>query len=162
MVTVEPIRDPQKLAEIKRRLKRRDARYYAFFTLGLNTALRPGDLLKLKAGDVYDEFGKVKSLLYVTAQKTGKRHRIKLNDAAREALEHLWASAVRSRDKISFSRGRGNTLGGWSIGGAGKSDSLRGAMAGTHYARPGAIWPASTTESPLSSSRPSWGTLHQR
>ena len=92
MVTVEPIRDPQKLAEIKRRLKRRDARYYAFFTLGLNTALRPGDLLKLKAGDVYDEFGKVKSLLFVTAQKTGKRHRIKLNDAAREALEHLWAS----------------------------------------------------------------------
>ena len=52
MVTVEPIRDPQKLAEIKRRLKRRDPRYFCFFTLGLNTALRPGDLLRLKAGDL--------------------------------------------------------------------------------------------------------------
>jgi len=90
MTKVEPIRDPAKVAEIKRRLRRRDPRYYAFFTLGLNTALRPGDLLKLTAGDVFDGSGQVKSLLYMTAQKTGKQHRIKINDASREALEYLW------------------------------------------------------------------------
>ena len=91
MMAVEPIRDPQKLAAIKNRLRRENARYYAFFTLGVNTALRPGDLLKLKAKDVYhDESGTVRSHLYVKAEKTGKLHRIKINDAARDALEFLW------------------------------------------------------------------------
>jgi len=102
MTAVEPIRDPGKVAEIKRRLKRRDPRHYAFFTLGINTALRPGDLLRLKAGDVFSGSGQVKSLLYVTAQKTGKQHRIKLNDAAREALEYLWATygPLKPQDRL--------------------------------------------------------------
>ena len=102
MTAVEPIRDPGKVAEIKRKLRRSDARYYAFFTLGLNTALRPGDLLNLKAGDVFSESGHVKSRLYVTAQKTGKQHRIKLNDAAREALEYLWAKCgpLKPEDRL--------------------------------------------------------------
>jgi len=90
MMAVEPIRDPQKLTAIKNRLRRQSPRYYAFFVLGINTALRPGDLLRLRAGDVYDEAGNVKTYLYVRAEKTGKVHRIKLNGASREALEFLW------------------------------------------------------------------------
>jgi len=54
-MAVEPIRDLQKLTAIKNRLRHSSPRYYAFFTLGVNTALRPGDLLRLRAGDVYDE-----------------------------------------------------------------------------------------------------------
>jgi len=90
VMVVEPIRDPEKLTLIKRRLRRRNARHFAFFTLGVNTALRPGDLLKLKAGDVYGEDGKPRDVITVKAEKTGKTHRIKLNDAAKEALEALW------------------------------------------------------------------------
>jgi len=90
MNVVEPIRDPTKLAEIKRRLRRKNARHYAFFVLGINTALRPGDILKLRAGDVYREDGNVRDVLAVRAEKTGKLHRIKLNEAVKEALERLW------------------------------------------------------------------------
>ena len=93
MTKVEPIRDPQKLAAIKRRLRAANSRWYTFFVLGINTALRPGDLLRLRAGDLYERDGTVRLLLYVKAQKTEKTHRIKLNDAATEALEILWREA---------------------------------------------------------------------
>ena len=97
MEKVEPIRDPQKLAAIKARLRRRNPRHYAFFVLGINTALRPGDLLRIRAGDVY-EGGKVRPHLYIRSQKTNIPHRIHLNESCREALELLWATEGPFRD----------------------------------------------------------------
>jgi len=90
MEKVEPIRDPTKLAEIKSRLRRRNPRHYAFFVVGINTALRPGDVLRIRAGDVYEPNGKVKPHLYIRSQKTNKPHRILLNEACQEALAFLW------------------------------------------------------------------------
>ena len=90
MERVEPIRDPQKVAAIKARLRKRSPRYYAFFVLGINTALRPGDLLRIRAGDVYQDGGEVRGQLYIRSQKTNRAHRILLNDSCREALELLW------------------------------------------------------------------------
>jgi len=90
MERVEPIRDPQKLAAIKARLRRKSPRYYAFFVVGVNTALRPGDILGIRAGDVYRPDGSVQNHLYIRSQKTNRSHRILLNDSCREALEFLW------------------------------------------------------------------------
>lgn len=87
MNPVEPIRDLGKLLEIKRRLKRGNPRDYLLFTLGINTALRIGDLLSLRVCDVVDETGTVKEFLTLREKKTGKDKRIKLNDSAREAIE---------------------------------------------------------------------------
>ena len=86
MNPVEPIRDLGKLLEIKRRLKRGNPRNYLLFTLGINTALRIGDLLSLRVRDVVEN-GKVKEFLTLREHKTGKDKRIKLNDSAREAIE---------------------------------------------------------------------------
>jgi len=89
MNVVEPIRDRSKIDAIKWQLKD-NARYLCFFALGINTALRPGDLLALTAGDVYTAEGEVKTILNVRAQKTHKQQRIKINKSATEALSNLW------------------------------------------------------------------------
>ena len=91
MNAVEPIRDPRKVAAIKKMLKGQDhPRDYLLFVMGINTALRIGDLLRLRVGDVLDERGEVVEFLHVKEQKTGKSKRVKLNDSTREALRHYF------------------------------------------------------------------------
>ena len=51
MVVVQPIREKEKIQEIQNFL-RDNPRDYLLFVLGLNTALRIGDILRLKASDV--------------------------------------------------------------------------------------------------------------
>ena len=93
MNPVEPIRDLGKLLEIKHRLKRTNPRNYLLFTLGLNTALRVGDLLALRVEDVVDENGEVREFVTLREKKTGKDARIKLNEAAAEAIDFYLSSA---------------------------------------------------------------------
>ena len=94
MNPVEPIRDVGKIVEIKRRLRRRSPRDYLLFTLGINTALRISDLLSLRVCDVWEEeSGEVKNFLILRERKTGKDQRIKLNAAAREAIEFYLSQA---------------------------------------------------------------------
>jgi len=87
MEQVEPIRDPRKVAAIRAMLRGQDhPRDYVLFVLGLNTALRIGDLLALKVGDLLDERGEPREFIHVREQKTGKGKRIKLNRASRDAV----------------------------------------------------------------------------
>lgn len=92
MNPVEPIRDIGKIIEIKRRLQRRNPRDYLLFTLGINTALRISDLLSLRVHDVVEESGKVREFLTLREKKTGRDKRVKLNEAAREAIEFYLSS----------------------------------------------------------------------
>lgn len=55
MNKVEPIRDKNKIKEIKNILKKKSERNYMLFVLGINTGLRIGDLLSLKVEDVKDK-----------------------------------------------------------------------------------------------------------
>lgn len=94
MNSVEPIRDPRKIVAIKNMLKGQDRpRDYLLFTLGLNTALRIGDLLKLKVRDVLDEEGRIRDHIYLRESKTGREKRITLNRPAKEALEFYFSKA---------------------------------------------------------------------
>ena len=98
MNSVEPIRDPRKIVAIKNMLKGQDhPRDYLLFTLGINFALRIGDLLRLRVKDVLDEQGKIRDHIYLREAKTGREKRIKLNRPAREALEYYF-SKVRPLD----------------------------------------------------------------
>ena len=98
MNTVEPIRDPRKVAAIKKMLKGQDhPRDYLLFVMGINTALRIGDLLRLRVGDVLDERGEPIVFLHLREQKTGKDKRVKLNDAVQQAL-HYYFSKVPVTD----------------------------------------------------------------
>ena len=73
MKYVQPIRDKQKIEEIKSYLKQNGSRDLLLFTMGINTGLRISDLLKLKVIDVRN-----KSHVEIKEQKTSKIKRFPL------------------------------------------------------------------------------------
>jgi len=106
MNPVEPIRDIGKLTAIKRTLRKRSPRDYLLFTLGVNSALRVGDLLRLKVEDVTDGKLKVREFLTLREQKTGKDKRVKLNEAVTEAVDYFIAEAKPKRSDLLFASPR--------------------------------------------------------
>ena len=64
---VQPIRDKQKIEEIKSVLKENGTRDLLLFCMGINIGLRISDLLKLKIADVRN-----KTHVEIKEQKTGK------------------------------------------------------------------------------------------
>lgn len=77
IITVEPIRQISDIDVIKNALKRNNPRDYLFFVLGINSGLRPSDLLSLRVGDIYNL--KEGDTLYVTEGKTGNPNTIYVN-----------------------------------------------------------------------------------
>ena len=71
---VQPIRDKQKIDEIKAILKRQSGRDYFLFIIGINTGLRISDILKLQVKDVRE-----KTHITLNEQKTGKPRRFRIN-----------------------------------------------------------------------------------
>jgi integrase len=67
MKFVQPIRDPEKIEEVKRILKKESYRNWFLFVMGINTGLRISDLLQLKVKHV-----RGKSHIYINEQKTKK------------------------------------------------------------------------------------------
>ena len=62
MGAVDPIKDRKKIKRIKKMLlEDKKYRELALFKLGLNSALRVSDLLRLRWRDVYDENGRYKA-----------------------------------------------------------------------------------------------------
>jgi len=93
MNPVEPIRDPKKILAIKRNLKESgNIRNYLLFVMGINTALRIGDLLALKVTDVIDRKGEIKEYLFIKEKKTGRNAKIYLNEAVKQALSQYFES----------------------------------------------------------------------
>jgi len=102
MNPVEPIRDLGKLIEIKRKLRRANPRNYLLFVLGVNTALRISDLLALHVNDVIDENRTVRQFLILREKKRGKHKRIKLNEAATEAIEFFLEQTKPEHSEFLF------------------------------------------------------------
>ena len=110
MNTVEPIRDLSKVVAIKRMLKRKSPRDYLLFTLGINTALRISDILRLKVSDIMDENGQIKDFLYVRQKKTNKEARIKINESLKEAIEFYLDQAHPQSSQYLFTSRTGKPL----------------------------------------------------
>ncbi len=90
MSTTLPIKDAQQLKEFKEYYLtvRPNMRNYFLVILGLNTALRIGDILNLKWDDLYDFKRKtVRKYIYVTEQKTGKQNCIIINKNITNAFQ---------------------------------------------------------------------------
>ena len=81
MDKVEPIRDKNKIKEIKSILKKKNNRNYMIFVLGINTGLRIGDLLKLKVEHV-----KNKSHIIIKEQKISKNKQFLINANLRNEI----------------------------------------------------------------------------
>ena len=69
---VQPIRDKNKLEEMKEELKKRGTRDYLMFLTGINSGMRVSDIVKLKYDDVRDNYGNMKSHISILEQKTKK------------------------------------------------------------------------------------------
>lgn len=82
MEYVQPIRDLNKIEEVKSILRESGSRDLLLFSLGINTALRVSDLLKFKVGDV-----RGKSHIELKEQKTGKLKRFPLRGKLLELIE---------------------------------------------------------------------------
>lgn len=65
-------------------------RNYLLITVGLNTAFRISDILKLKWKDVYNTSEKkYKMHIDVQEQKTGKQNMVAINKSEKKALKKL-------------------------------------------------------------------------
>ena len=107
MTAAEPIRDQKQLHRLAEYwFSRGNYRNYALIVLGAHTALRIGDLLRLKWNDVYDEKNeRFRSHITLTERKTGKLHIIALNVKAIEALN---LCLTRRRGRYIFAGNREN------------------------------------------------------
>jgi integrase len=86
-ITVDPIRSKAKIADIKRLLAADNPRDSCLFTVGINTALRASDLVRLTVGQV--SWLKPGDLLRIAEQKTSGRKAprpITWNQAAADAV----------------------------------------------------------------------------
>lgn len=92
MSKTQPIRQLDQLTEFKNYYltEHPHPRNYTLIILGLNTALRISDILKITWDMVYDfDRCKYRSHLYLIEQKTGKETMIALNYAVTASLETL-------------------------------------------------------------------------
>lgn len=108
MERVEPIRSQKKIKDLKKYLLGTgNMRNYALIVLGLNSALRISDILKLRWEDVYDfEEGTFKSHVSIVEQKTNKDKKFLLNNNAVEGLLRLKKQLghINTLDYIFLSR----------------------------------------------------------
>ena len=111
-MATDPIRDKEQLKELADYwLERGNVRNYTLIVLGVCTALRIGDLLRITWDDVFDEDReKFRTHISVIEQKTGKQRIIALNLKALQALDllilerrgiYLFASNRKDRKAIS-------------------------------------------------------------
>ena len=72
MNIVQPIRDLQKLEEMKEELKKTGTRNYMMFLTGINSGIRISDLIKLNVDDIRNQDGTMKQHITIIEKKTKK------------------------------------------------------------------------------------------
>lgn len=90
MGTTMPIKNKRTLEKFRNyyRNVQRNPRNYALIVLGLNSALRIGDILTLRWGDVYHmKKQKYREHISIIEKKTGKKNVLAINASLQEALE---------------------------------------------------------------------------
>jgi integrase len=92
MKVVQPIRDKRKIESMKHILREKDLRNLLLFVMGINTALRIGDLLSLTVGDIRDEQGELRPSVNLRENKTGKIKQFPLNDSVLQVLREYLMS----------------------------------------------------------------------
>jgi integrase len=98
MAITQPIRNKNQIRELASfYLKAGQLRNYVLIILGLNTALRISDLLRLTWDDVYDfENNRVRTRIDIIEKKTRKAKSIVLNSSAISALTLFAGVSARS------------------------------------------------------------------
>ena len=106
MAAAEPIRDPKQVKKLLHYFyDLGQYRNHIMISLGIYTALRIGDILKLKCDDVYDfQNGKVRKFIHLTEGKTKKSKTIKVHRDLKKALETYISQAAPGLPLVLNSR----------------------------------------------------------
>jgi len=93
MNTVQAIRDPKKITQIKNLLRgERRFRDLLFFTVGINAALRVSDLLQLQVHHFLDDAAQLRLRSELKESKGGKRQELIINESIAGALTEYRAA----------------------------------------------------------------------
>lgn len=98
---VQPIRDLEKVSEMKNYLKSKSERNYILFLLGISTGLRISDILQLRKEDLLNTHVNLREM------KTRKQKRIRIPPYIRKELIE-YARHLNDRDFVVKSRQGGN------------------------------------------------------
>ena len=93
MEFVQPIREINKIDEMKRELLKNGTRDYMLFVFGINTGLRISDILDLKVSDVKEQ-----EHIIVKEQKTKKMKRVKLSQTLKTELDDY----IKDKDSTDY------------------------------------------------------------
>lgn len=86
MNTVNPIRDKKQIEIMKSYLKSHNVRDYLMFMVGISSALRISDILKLKVSDIWDG-KKVNEFITLHEQKTNKYKKFPITKNLEKAIK---------------------------------------------------------------------------
>lgn len=100
MELVQPIKDRNKIAELKTELLRKNYKYYILCIMGLNTGMRIGDIIPLRADDVRN-----KTHIVLREEKTNKTKFFPINPQLRNELDR-YTSGMEGQDFLFPSRQR--------------------------------------------------------
>lgn len=109
--TVDPIKSKREIQAVKNYLSGKNLRDYTIFVVGINSALRVSDIVKLKWQDVFYEIGELKKEIRLIEKKTSKQKVFPINQSMKKALLEYFEYADKpSDDKYIFkSRQGGNS-----------------------------------------------------
>ena len=102
---VQPIRDREKLEEMKEELKKRGTRDYLFFYTGINTGLRVIDIVKLNYDDVRTPEGNMKTHINIIETKTKKLKKFPLCNGFLIELEKYTKNMCRGEYLFKSKKG---------------------------------------------------------
>ncbi len=102
MKEAKPLKSIKDINKLKNYfLERGEYRNYLLVTVGLNTALRISDILKLKWSDLFDiKNHKFKKYIEIKEQKTGKTQIIYINKGIRDAVKIFFLNSNMASEYV--------------------------------------------------------------
>jgi len=100
---VQPIKEREKINELKRELLKRNYKYYMVCIIALNTGMRIGDIISLKVSDV-----KGKTHIAIREEKTNKTKFFPINGQLREEINR-YILGMKDDDCLFSSRQKNST-----------------------------------------------------
>jgi site-specific recombinase XerD len=109
--TVDSIKSKREIQAVKNYLSGKNLRDYTVFVVGINSALRVSDIVKLKGEDIFYEIGELKKEIRLIEKKTSKQKVFPINQSMKKALlEYFEYIDKPSDDEYIFkSRQGGNS-----------------------------------------------------
>lgn len=108
MEKVEPIRNKKQIENMKLYLKGQSIRNYLLFEVGISSALRISDILRLKVSDIWDG-NKPKAMIRLREQKTDKLKEFPVTKNLQSAIrEYISQYNPISSDEYLFVSRKGN------------------------------------------------------